>query len=166
LGSSGISSSDQHSSGLKKSSDISSGQYSSNLGSSGISSGQHSTLGSSGISSGQHSSGLGASHISSDKDKHYSSGLASDKQFAGSTGHSSGVGYSSGTGYSTTSTTTAAPTIDRVNLGAEHKEVSYDKQPAIIPDKAVDKDKSHKVEVHGSLYTSGAGSTFKTNEAK
>lgn len=116
----------------------SSGQYSSNLGSSNLGA-------SSDISRQQHAD-LGASH-------------ASDKQFVAG---SSGAGYSSGSAYSGV----AQPTVDHKNLGAEHREVGYDKQSNVIPSKEKDKDAAHKVEVHGSLYTSGAGSTYKTNEAK
>lgn len=122
---------------------VSSGQHASNLGTS--SSGQYSS--GLGASSGQHSSGLGAGQYSSSSAQ-YSSNLGSaqaqpshlnDNQFA---------------------------TIDKKNLGAEHREVGYDKQANVIPSKEKEKDTTHKVDVHGSLYTSGAGSTFKTNEAK
>jgi len=78
-----------------------------------------------------------------------SAGHASDKQFSGA----AGADYSG-----------AKQTVDTKNLGAEHREVGYDKQSNVIPSK--EKDSVHKVDVHGSLYTSGAGSTFKTNEAK
>jgi len=105
-------------------------------------------------SSGQQYSSLGSSDISS---SHQTSNLAassgSDKQF-----QAAGAGYS-GAGYS-------GATVDHKNLGAEHREAGYDKQSNVIPSKEKDKDSAHKVEVHGSLYTSGAGSTYKTNEAK
>lgn len=92
---------------------------------------------SSGAGTGYHTSNLGATNLSS------------DKQF-------SGTAYS-GAGQAT---------VDHKNLGAEHRELGYEKQPNVIPSKEKDKEAVHKVDVHGSLYTSGAGSTFKTNEAK
>jgi len=88
-----------------------------------------------GIGSGQYQSNLP------------SGGVASDKQF------SAGAGYSG-----------SSQAVDNKNLGAEHRELGFDKQANTIPSK--EKDSVHKVDVHGSLYTSGAGSTFKTNEAK
>jgi len=108
-----------------------------------------SNLGSSGVSSG--SAGMGSSNLGS-------SNLSHEKQF-GTTGTSAGY---SGATYSGA----GQATVDHKNLGAEHREVGYDKQSNVIPSKEKDKDSVHKVDVHGSLYTSGAGSTFKTNEAK
>lgn len=108
-----------------------------------------SNLGSSGVSSG--SAGMGSSNLGS-------SNLSHEKQF-GTTGTSAGY---SGATYSSA----GQATVDHKNLGAEHREVGYDKQSNVIPSKEKDKDSVHKVDVHGSLYTSGAGSTFKTNEAK
>jgi hypothetical protein len=110
---------------------------SSNLATSGSSSYHTSNLGASSGSSNLGSSNLGASHLSS------------EKQFSsGTTGV--GAGYS-GVGQAT---------VDHKNLGAEHREVGYDKQSNVIPSKEKDKDAVHKVDVHGSLYTSGAGTTF------
>jgi len=122
----------------------------------GVASAQPATLGASSGSSAYHTSNLGASGSSnlgaSGSSNLGSSNLSSDKQFSSA---GAGTGYGAG-----------QVTVDHKNLGAEHREVGYDKQSAVIPSKEKEKDTVHKVDVHGSLYTSGAGSTFKTNEAK
>jgi len=152
-GSSGSSGAQYHSSDLG-----SSNLGSSNLGSSGVSSGSAGmSSGSTGMSSG--SAGMGSSNLGSSNLG--SSNLSHEKQF-GTTGTSgTSAGYSGAT-YSGA----GQATVDHKNLGAEHREVGYDKHSNVIPSKEKDKDSVHKVDVHGSLYTSGAGSTFKTNEAK
>jgi hypothetical protein len=142
--------------------------------------------GTSGSSAQYHSSNLGSSNLGSSNLG--SSNLSSDKQFVGS---AAGTGYSGAPVYSGAAAapaySSAAPihsgaapvyssgatahhaqaTIDHKNLGAEHRELGYEKQqPAVIPSKEKDKDTAHRVDIQGSLYTSGAGSTYKTNEAK
>jgi hypothetical protein len=129
--------------GVTGTSSSSSAYPSSNLGATSGSSSYHtSNLGASSGSSNLGSSNLGSSNLGA-------SHLSSEKQFSsGTTGV--GAGYS-GVGQAT---------VDHKNLGAEHREVGYDKQSNVIPSKEKDKDAVHKVDVHGSLYTSGAGTTF------
>jgi len=150
---------------------ISSDKYSSNL---GATSGQqhYSNLGA--TSGQQHSSNLGSSNIGSDKyvssgsDKYASGGIGSDKYVSSGSdkfaAHSGVVGASQ------------AETINRTGLGAEHKEVGYDKYSGVIPSKSADKEKDsgHKLDIHASVKTGSAAgstsgsqaSTFKTTESK
>lgn len=119
---------------------------------------KYSNLGSSSSSSGQYGAGVGVS-TSSDKysSGQHSSNLASDK-------------------YSSSATQPKPVTVDRTGLGAEHREVGYDKQANVITSKNFDKEKDigHKVDIHATVKTGDAAgstsgsqaSTYKTTESK
>lgn len=110
-----------------------------------------------------------------------SASMGQDKQNFQS-GSASGANYKAGSAamghHEVQSGKSDIHTIDRTGLGAEHREVGYDKTANVVPNKnkVEDKDTAHKLDVHATVKTGSSagstsgsgfqGATYKTTESK